>query len=141
MTHSGRGDVIYKTWLFCPATGDIMGWDDPHGVLRSGRLPSITRPLAPLDDTMSVTSAPIMSDYQRRYELEPLVKSKEQLQFEEILRSRVRATVAEPCPRCKAPEMEYHTMQLRSADEGQVHGAAGEQGIRRESAWAGRLRS
>lgn len=39
---------------------------------------------------------------------------------------QVRATVDEPCPRCKHPVLEYYTMQLRSADEGQVgQGARG----------------
>ena len=33
---------------------------------------------------------------------------------------RVRATVREPCPKCKHPELQYYTMQLRSADEGQT---------------------
>lgn len=28
--------------------------------------------------------------------------------------------VDEPCPKCKHPQMEYYTMQLRSADEGQT---------------------
>jgi len=32
----------------------------------------------------------------------------------------VRATVAEECPKCKNPTMEFFTMQLRSADEGQT---------------------
>jgi DNA-directed RNA polymerase I subunit RPA12 len=31
-----------------------------------------------------------------------------------------RATINEECPKCKAPSMEYYTMQLRSADEGQT---------------------
>ena len=31
-----------------------------------------------------------------------------------------RATVSEECPKCKAPTMEYYTLQLRSADEGQT---------------------
>lgn len=31
-----------------------------------------------------------------------------------------RATVSEECPKCKADTMEYYTMQLRSADEGQT---------------------
>ena len=31
-----------------------------------------------------------------------------------------RAVVSEECPKCKAPQMEYYTMQLRSADEGQT---------------------
>ena len=31
-----------------------------------------------------------------------------------------RATVEEACPKCNHPEMEFYTMQLRSADEGQT---------------------
>jgi DNA-directed RNA polymerase I subunit RPA12 len=31
-----------------------------------------------------------------------------------------RATVKEECPKCKHPFMEFYTMQLRSADEGQT---------------------
>ncbi len=31
-----------------------------------------------------------------------------------------RAEVEEPCPRCSAPRMEFYTMQMRSADEGQT---------------------
>ena len=31
-----------------------------------------------------------------------------------------RATVSEECPKCKNPTMQYWTMQLRSADEGQT---------------------
>lgn len=31
-----------------------------------------------------------------------------------------RATVEEECPKCRNPTMNYWTMQLRSADEGQT---------------------
>ena len=31
-----------------------------------------------------------------------------------------RAVVNEECPKCKNPKMEFYTMQLRSADEGQT---------------------
>ncbi|KAJ3413992.1 DNA-directed RNA polymerase I core subunit rpa12 [Chytridiales sp. JEL 0842] len=30
------------------------------------------------------------------------------------------ATIKEKCPKCEAPEMVFHTAQLRSADEGQT---------------------
>jgi DNA-directed RNA polymerase subunit M/transcription elongation factor TFIIS len=76
-----------------------------------------------------------MPDYQRRYALEPLVKSRQQLEFEALLKQRVRATVEEPCPRCKNPVLEYYTMQLRSADEGQVR--AGGRGVGWVAGWQG----
>lgn len=35
-------------------------------------------------------------------------------------RQQARAVVKEACPKCKHPELQYYTMQLRSADEGQT---------------------
>lgn len=43
--------------------------------------------------------------------------------------SAAQATVDEDCPKCGHHQLEYYTMQLRSADEGQVSGAA--RGLRR----------
>ena len=34
--------------------------------------------------------------------------------------TRGRSTIREECPKCKHPFMEFYTMQLRSADEGQT---------------------
>jgi DNA-directed RNA polymerase I subunit RPA12 len=86
-----------------------------------------------------------LQDYRRRFNLEPLVKNS---QDEELEKGRKRATVGagagsiqgvvwlmhhssashyycalqvdEPCPKCGNPVMEFYTMQLRSADEGQT---------------------
>ena len=35
-------------------------------------------------------------------------------------KNAARATVSEECPKCKNPTLEFYTMQLRSADEGQT---------------------
>jgi DNA-directed RNA polymerase I subunit RPA12 len=40
--------------------------------------------------------------------------------FDEQPQEKHRATIKEECPKCKHDELEYHTMQLRSADEGQT---------------------
>ena len=58
-----------------------------------------------------------MEDYKRRYGLEPLVKSDVD---QELQKQRQRATTDEACPKCGNQGMEYYTMQLRSADEGQT---------------------
>ncbi len=50
---SSRGDVIRKMWMFCPITGSLLILDAAQGVARS-RYCEFARPLADLDDTMSV---------------------------------------------------------------------------------------
>jgi hypothetical protein len=48
-----RGDVIFKTWMFCPITGSLLILDAAGGVARS-RECRFERPLSDLDETMSV---------------------------------------------------------------------------------------
>lgn len=37
-----------------------------------------------------------------------------------VQKKRARAIINDPCPQCSHPELQYYTMQLRSADEGQT---------------------
>jgi len=66
--------------------------------------------------SIRLASATNMAEYRRQFNLEPLVKDETELQES----ARVRATVDEKCPQCGHEGMEFYTMQLRSADEGQT---------------------
>ncbi|KAJ6807655.1 DNA-directed RNA polymerase I subunit RPA12-like [Iris pallida] len=56
-------------------------------------------------------------DIRRELKLEPFVLLETAPVDEEVVQ---RAVVNEACPQCHNPQLEYHTKQLRSADEGQT---------------------
>ncbi|GLC46129.1 hypothetical protein PLESTB_001193100 [Pleodorina starrii] len=104
-----------KDWMFCPKSGYLLNLD-PKRQVAACNVSGYERSLAELS-SVKVVLRTDMEDYRRRYALEPLVRSVED---EELLKGRKRATVDEPCPKCHHRQLEYYTMQLRSADEGQT---------------------
>uniref|UniRef100_A0A7S0WT88 DNA-directed RNA polymerase subunit n=1 Tax=Chlamydomonas leiostraca TaxID=1034604 RepID=A0A7S0WT88_9CHLO len=104
-----------KDHLFCPVSGYLLELDAKRGAAVC-TVSGFRRDLSELTN-VSIVSHTDMEDYRRRFNLEPLVRSTED---EELAKGRKRATVDEPCPKCKHPQMEFYTMQLRSADEGQT---------------------
>uniref|UniRef100_A0A7S3QKP3 DNA-directed RNA polymerase subunit n=1 Tax=Dunaliella tertiolecta TaxID=3047 RepID=A0A7S3QKP3_DUNTE len=104
-----------KEHMFCPKSGYLLDLNGTQGAAICS-VSGYKRDLSELAD-VKVTFHTDMEDYRRRYNLEPLVKSDLDKELE---KGRTRATVDEVCPKCTHPQMEFYTMQLRSADEGQT---------------------
>eukprot|EP00882_Tetradesmus_deserticola_P023080 GHRQ01025112.1.p1 GENE.GHRQ01025112.1~~GHRQ01025112.1.p1 ORF type:complete len:167 (+),score=28.38 GHRQ01025112.1:142-642(+) len=103
-----------NSWMFCPYSGYMLEFDAVRGVAHCPQT-GYTKQLEDLEH-IKLMSRTNMEDYRRQYQLEPLVK-------EDLLQkqgTRVRATVDEICPACGNRGLEFYTMQLRSADEGQT---------------------
>mmetsp|Transcript_18582 Transcript_18582/g.31089 ORF Transcript_18582/g.31089 Transcript_18582/m.31089 type:complete len:205 (-) Transcript_18582:16-630(-) len=92
--------------LFCPSCGSILA--DPTHVN--------TRVDCRFCDEF-VTSEVLQAVVIRSEGLTCSIKDVEPVV---IQKRAARATVKETCPECKHDELEYYTMQLRSADEGQT---------------------
>ncbi|CAM9852584.1 unnamed protein product [Discosporangium mesarthrocarpum] len=95
-------------WPFCPSCGTMFE--------------------APESGDIECSNCSFRTDFASMGEIEVVTKSEERPLPEWVAElQRVggkeklqRATVEEPCPKCGHPEMEFYTMQLRSADEGQT---------------------
>eukprot|EP00878_Enallax_costatus_P003717 GHUV01003933.1.p1 GENE.GHUV01003933.1~~GHUV01003933.1.p1 ORF type:complete len:124 (+),score=17.01 GHUV01003933.1:201-572(+) len=101
-------------WMFCPLSGYLLEFDPVKGVAHCPQS-GFSRRLEDFSE-VRVMSRTNMEDYRRRYQLEPLVKE-DAIAKEGV---RVRATVDEACKECGHVGLEFYTMQLRSADEGQT---------------------
>jgi len=102
-----------KDWMFCPTSGQLLQLDPVRGVAFCPAT-GYTKSLEELSK-VSIISRSNMAEYSRTYNLQPLVKD-----TTVALDNRVRATVDEVCPKCGHRGLEFYTMQLRSADEGQT---------------------
>eukprot|EP00798_Chlamydomonas_sp_ICE-L_P021731 gene21731-28753_t len=104
-----------RDWMFCPQSGFLLTLD-PTSATATCAVSGYRRHLSELSDIKLVQESD-MEDYRRRYNLEPLVKT---VVDEELAKGRVRAVTDESCPKCNHRGLEFYTMQLRSADEGQT---------------------
>jgi len=107
-----RDHAAHGSLFFCPDCGDLL---DPVGeqALMVCQVCGHTRNARDFEGFEVVTqSAPTAfpSTLKRRREL---------VQNDDALPKQA-ATIKERCPKCDAPEMSFHTAQLRSADEGQT---------------------
>lgn len=93
--------------LFCPACESILDLPGNEDNLRCAVCAYVV-------DTKSLENIEIVTTSRR----DPFQQILEQL--EKTTSKAQSATIKERCPKCFNPEMEFHTAQLRSADEGQT---------------------
>ena len=107
--------------LFCTACGsllDLPSNDDvitctPCGTVQDARSTSV--PLTTVYDNLSIVTRSHPSAFpsvlrQKRQLVSPVNRKDEE--------TMEQATIKEKCPGCGNEEMNFHTLQLRSADEG-----------------------
>ncbi|CAB1099779.1 unnamed protein product [Ectocarpus sp. 12 AP-2014] len=95
-------------WPFCPSCGSVL--DPPE----SGDILCDHCHLRTSYESFGEVE--VVTRSQNRAEPEWLVQIQRKGEKQELQ----RATVEEACPKCGHPKMEFYTMQLRSADEGQT---------------------
>ncbi|KAJ3037098.1 DNA-directed RNA polymerase I core subunit rpa12 [Rhizophlyctis rosea] len=103
--------------VFCPDCGSLL---DPP----SGMTPNVTcetcggAVLSEAFESIEVVTKSRPGAFPDR----PTVEKEDKEDGAEDGASHLRdgATIKEKCPKCDAPEMVFHTAQLRSADEGQT---------------------
>eukprot|EP00963_Diacronema_lutheri_P001811 scaffold116_cov334-Pavlova_lutheri.AAC.31 len=105
-------------WQFCPRTGTLLEFDSASGVAKCP-LCGYQCPLSDFEDKKIVRRSDLKA-FWRKYNLEPLVNPEAEEDRRKSGKVRERATVDEECTKCGHRGLEYYTMQLRSADEGQT---------------------
>ncbi|KAJ3298054.1 DNA-directed RNA polymerase I core subunit rpa12 [Rhizoclosmatium sp. JEL0117] len=138
MAPKPKGQTQKHSLIFCPDCGSLL--DPPESletnvqcrlcacIIRSEGKPTVfnlsSTPwgliythLVPDFDAVEVITQSNASAFPER----PSVNKKKEGEEEDtIAHLRDGATIKEKCPKCDAPEMVFHTAQLRSADEGQT---------------------
>mmetsp|Transcript_48335 Transcript_48335/g.154773 ORF Transcript_48335/g.154773 Transcript_48335/m.154773 type:complete len:128 (+) Transcript_48335:148-531(+) len=107
-----------RAYMFCDRCGTMLDMVTKTSSACC-EMCGFSRPFSEFSDA-SVTTSCGPKDFIRRYGIEPLVGEDMEKQSLTKGKDRERATVDEECPKCQNRGLEYYTMQLRSADEGQT---------------------
>jgi DNA-directed RNA polymerase I subunit RPA12 len=106
---------LHTRHLFCPTCGDLLRVNE-----KDKRAQCLTCSFAcGVDAFLNVTivseSGP--RDWQKKYGVQPIIKENPEL---EKSVEQKRQVVDDDCPKCGHKGLEFYTLQLRSADEGQT---------------------
>ncbi|KAJ3404761.1 DNA-directed RNA polymerase I core subunit rpa12 [Chytriomyces hyalinus] len=101
--------------IFCPDCGSLLDPPTTSETAVQCHLCSCLLPSAAFDSLEVVTQSSVTA-----FTTRPMPKKKNTGDEDSMAHLRDGATIKERCPKCDAPEMVFHTAQLRSADEGQT---------------------
>ena len=105
-----------RSWLFCDPCGGLLDFLAAEGAAVCGVCG--WRRVQGDFEGLLLESAMSHDDMRRRFGVEVRVSAAQSVMSSEGQIQRAR--VAETCPECGHPELEFFTMQLRSVDEGQT---------------------
>lgn len=103
--------------LFCDDCGTLLSLPENAECATCPACP-FSRPYTTLAAMPAFVVKSTPAELLRRHAVEPVVPPEGEERTEEARRER--ATVDELCPKCNHRGLDYYTMQLRSADEGQT---------------------
>ncbi|ORY90437.1 transcription factor S-II-domain-containing protein [Syncephalastrum racemosum] len=104
---------IIGSLIFCPECGSLMDTPGASDDLMICIQCSHAYNTAGYENTKVVTAS-------SEHAFQSALKAKRHLVQQDQQATEAEAMIKEKCPNCGNPEMAYHTMQLRSADEGQT---------------------
>ncbi|KAL6909443.1 hypothetical protein ACP4OV_001724 [Aristida adscensionis] len=106
-----------RDFLFCGVCGTLLTFDSIQSA--SCPLCGFKRKAQEIEgkETRYTVTDEECQDIRRELKLEPFVIIESAPKEDGAVQ---RAVVNESCPKCRNPQLEYYTKQLRSADEGQT---------------------
>lgn len=104
-----------KSHLFCAVCGDLLRIEEKAREARCSTCSFSCDVEEFLDVAIVSESGP--RDWQKKYGVQPVIKENPELEKEV---EHKRQVVDDECPKCGHKGLEFYTLQLRSADEGQT---------------------
>ena len=101
--------------LFCTQCGNLLWIAEREREARCSSCPFKRGVSEFLDVSIVSESGP--RDWQKKYGVQPVIKENPELEKEV---KHKRQVVDDDCPKCGHKGLEFYTLQLRSADEGQT---------------------